>query len=764
MPLTPSAPPASTSAPMPSPAATRTSSLTSAAAPRATTYPISVSGSRPPRADSPSLHVSTSPAPPSNASGASGSAAHPRLTALGARQQHQAYSSTSPAQSAAATRDQSASVRPQSFTSIVSSPSPIDAGIVEALERLDRSGRLSADLEESLTPTTIINVLAGRGAPSLPFSPPPPPELTRAAALTASRISPPSSSAATEPLPVHSAAKSVPTTRRLKSAFMQTPTAPPTPPTLAPSIHHLSSSPEDPVHHLPALPSVARTSSASSSWARGPGPGGAIPSERQHSTHLLASTSVRLRRFAKTIRVVLQWEEPPRTVMLVTKLHDPDLVRMTRDLADWLVDSGLIVFVEERLRDDPEFQPLLPPPASAAFTEPLSDPEDAEDVDGRGYETPTSVYMTPISVSTYRTPLTAGPRVDFEDVPDADEAGTTSDEATLSRATTLSGGRDGSSGKLQYWSPEGLQALVSKLSLQKDAAPAFDIIVTLGGDGTVLFTASLFNGVPVPPIVPFDLGSLGFLAVFDFKDARDILHKILIGGPQAGLAAQSQLAATSSDVVLPTGANSGGDAPRFAVNTRMRLACTIWRRVEVRRGAAAPTDCAQFEGEWVRRGETFHVLNELLVDRGPSPYMSQLELFVDGAHLTTMQADGLVVATPTGSTAYSLSANGSMVHPAVPTILVTPICPHTLSFRPMLLPDSAEFRVLLPAQGTRSSSVWASFDGKSRTELVCGDFVSVTMSKFPVPTVCADDPSKDWMESLRRCLNFNVRTRQKAFQ
>ncbi|KAJ1543703.1 hypothetical protein HK405_009110 [Cladochytrium tenue] len=745
--------------PMPAPAATRSSSLTStsAAAPRATTYPVSGSGSRPPRADSPSLHVSTTPAPPSNSSGANGSAVHPRLAALGARHQQPTSSHTS---AAVAARDQDAYLRPQSFTSIISSPSPIDAGVVEALERLDRSGRLSADLEESLTPTTIVNVLAGRGASALPFSPPPLPELAQAAAPTAQHISPPSSSTAADPLPVRSAAKSVPTTRRLKSAFMQTPTAPQTPPTLAPSIHHLSSSPEDPVQHPPAPPSIARTLSASSS-ARG-----VIPSERRPSTHVsLANTSVRLRRIAKKIgRVVLQWEEPPRTVMLVTKLHDPDLVRMTRDLADWLVDSGLTVFVEERLRDDPEFQSLLPPPASAAVTEPLSDPEDAEDDDGRGYETPTSAYLTPISVSTYRTPLTAGPRVDFEQVPDADEAGA-SDEATLSRATTLSGVGDGNSGELQYWSPEGLQALVSKLSSQKDATPAFDIVVTLGGDGTVLFTASLFNGVPVPPIVPFDLGSLGFLAVFDFKDARDILYNILIGGPQAGLAAQSQLAATSSDVALTSSGNgSSGDVPRFAVNMRMRLACTIWRRVEVRRGAAPPTDCAQFEGEWVRRGETFHVLNELLVDRGPSPYMSQLELYVDSAHLTTMQADGLVVATPTGSTAYSLSANGSMVHPAVPTILVTPICPHTLSFRPMLLPDSAEFRVLLPAQGTRSSSVWASFDGKSRTELVRGDFVSVTMSKFPVPTVCAEDPSRDWMESLRRCLNFNVRTRQKAFK
>ena len=81
--------------------------------------------------------------------------------------------------------------------------------------------------------------------------------------------------------------------------------------------------------------------------------------------------------------------------------------------------------------------------------------------------------------------------------------------------------------------------------------------------------------------------------------------------------------------------------------------------------------------------ESFHILNDLVVDRGPSAFMSQLELFVDDQHLTTVQADGLVISTPTGSTAYSLSAGGSIVHPEVPSILVTPICPHTLSFRPV---------------------------------------------------------------------------------
>jgi NAD+ kinase len=87
----------------------------------------------------------------------------------------------------------------------------------------------------------------------------------------------------------------------------------------------------------------------------------------------------------------------------------------------------------------------------------------------------------------------------------------------------------------------------------------------------------------------------------------------------------------------------------------------------------------------------------------------------DDHHLTTVQADGLCIATPTGSTAYSLSAGGSLVHPGIPALLISPICPHTLSFRPMLLPDSMEVRVCVPYNSR--STAWASFDGRGRIEL-----------------------------------------------
>lgn len=93
--------------------------------------------------------------------------------------------------------------------------------------------------------------------------------------------------------------------------------------------------------------------------------------------------------------------------------------------------------------------------------------------------------------------------------------------------------------------------------------------------------------------------------------------------------------------------------------------------------------------------------------------MSSTELFGDDEHFTSVQADGICVATPTGSTAYNLAAGGSLCHPENPVILVTAICAHTLSFRPIILPDTIVLRIGVPYDA-RSSS-WASFDGRERS-------------------------------------------------
>ena len=95
------------------------------------------------------------------------------------------------------------------------------------------------------------------------------------------------------------------------------------------------------------------------------------------------------------------------------------------------------------------------------------------------------------------------------------------------------------------------------------------------------------------------------------------------------------------------------------------------------------------------------VLNEVVIDRGPSPYLSNIDLYLDGKHITSVQGDGLIVSTPTGSTAYAVAAGASMIHPSVPAVMVTPICPHSLSFRPIVVPAGVELKVRVQRQTSR---------------------------------------------------------------
>lgn len=256
---------------------------------------------------------------------------------------------------------------------------------------------------------------------------------------------------------------------------------------------------------------------------------------------------------------------------------------------------------------------------------------------------------------------------------------------------------------LKYWTPDLCWSQPEK----------FDLVLTLGGDGTVLFTSWLFQRI-VPPVLSFSLGSLGFLTSFEFEKYKQHLNRIM-----------------------------GEEGMR--VNLRMRFTCTVYRD-----GA----------GSDVEEGEQFEVLNELVIDRGPSPYVSNLELYGDNELLTVVQADGCIFSTPTGSTAYSLSAGGSLVHPDIPAILLTPICPHTLSFRPMVLSDTMLLRVTVPRNSR--ATAYCAFDGKGRVELKQGDYVTITASQYPFPTVVRTDT--EWFDSVSRTLRWNTRAAtQKAF-
>ena len=267
---------------------------------------------------------------------------------------------------------------------------------------------------------------------------------------------------------------------------------------------------------------------------------------------------------------------------------------------------------------------------------------------------------------------------------------------------------------LCYWTPD----------MCWNSPDKFDLVLTLGGDGTVLFTSWLFQRI-VPPILSFALGSLGFLTNFPFETYKSTLDRIMEG--------------------------SG-----MRVNMRMRFTCTVYRAAgNKRRSSTSGLSKTTSTPELIEDSQ-FEVLNELVIDRGPSPYVSNLELYGDTHLLTIIQADGCIISTPTGSTAYSLSAGGPLTHPSIPGILLTPICPHTLSFRPMVLSDTLCLRVCVP-KASRSTA-YASFDGKGRVELRRGDEVRVEAGRYPFPTVVGEGGTGgEWFESVRRALRWNTR-------
>eukprot|EP00252_Welwitschia_mirabilis_P025954 TRINITY_DN8302_c0_g1_i1.p1 TRINITY_DN8302_c0_g1~~TRINITY_DN8302_c0_g1_i1.p1 ORF type:complete len:534 (+),score=96.31 TRINITY_DN8302_c0_g1_i1:449-2050(+) len=253
---------------------------------------------------------------------------------------------------------------------------------------------------------------------------------------------------------------------------------------------------------------------------------------------------------------------------------------------------------------------------------------------------------------------------------------------------------------VQTWEKDEVASLHEKI----------DIVITLGGDGTILWAASMFKG-PVPPIVPFSLGSLGFMTPFQSEMYKEYLEMVMTGP--------------------------------FSITLRHRLQCRIIRDES--------TDDRPLE-------EPILVLNDVAIDRGMSSYLTYLECYCDNSFVTCVQGDGLILSTTSGSTAYSLAAGGSVVHPEVPGILFTPICPHSLSFRPLILPQYVTLRIQVPYNSR--GQAWASFDGKGRVRLNAGDALLCTMAPWPVPTACQVDSTHDFLRSVCEGLHWNLRKKQ----
>ena len=227
-----------------------------------------------------------------------------------------------------------------------------------------------------------------------------------------------------------------------------------------------------------------------------------------------------------------------------------------------------------------------------------------------------------------------------------------------------------------------------------------DLVVVLGGDGTLISVARLFSDKDVP-ILGVNLGSLGFLTEITVEELY----------PRLELCLQS--------------------APR--VSARMMLMVTLLR-----------------EG---KPQEVYHVLNDVVINKGAMARIVDLETKINRQFLTTYKADGLIVATPTGSTGYSLSAGGPIIQPQMCCIVITPICPHTLTNRPIVVTDEAIISVTI--KSSFEEKVYLTLDGQVGIELQEGD--SVEVRKALNKTSLVVSRSRDYFELLRTKLKWGER-------
>jgi NAD+ kinase len=227
--------------------------------------------------------------------------------------------------------------------------------------------------------------------------------------------------------------------------------------------------------------------------------------------------------------------------------------------------------------------------------------------------------------------------------------------------------------------------------------PGVEFIVVMGGDGTILSVARHYGQHDLP-VLAVNLGGLGFITEISLDELYPCLQ----------------------DYVLPG---------KFEVEKRMMLTATLFR------GGAA---CLEEQ-----------VLNDAVINKGALARIAELTAWIDGEYLTTYRADGLIVATPTGSTAYNLSAGGPIVYPTLRHIILLPICSHTLSNRPIILPDAVTVAISLDE---RAQDVYLTLDGQVGQTLEPGDRVEIRRATCQLKLV--KSPHRSHFEVLRTKLGW----------
>lgn len=211
----------------------------------------------------------------------------------------------------------------------------------------------------------------------------------------------------------------------------------------------------------------------------------------------------------------------------------------------------------------------------------------------------------------------------------------------------------------------------------KQKAPTYQCVLVLGGDGTMLQAARDLFGTDIP-LLGINLGTLGYLAEVEMSNVEDALERLL--------------------------------RDEYTREERMMLEGNI---------------CGKTAGEG-QATEDGYALNDIVISRCGSLQILTFQIFVNGQFLNSYSADGMIVATPTGSTGYNMSAGGPIVEPGASLLLLTPICPHTLNTRSIVLAPEDEIRIEIPSgRDGRKQTVEANFDGSHKVTLETGDSIRI---------------------------------------
>ena len=235
----------------------------------------------------------------------------------------------------------------------------------------------------------------------------------------------------------------------------------------------------------------------------------------------------------------------------------------------------------------------------------------------------------------------------------------------------------------------------------------------------------------VPPVLSFSMGTLGFLGEWKFEDYKRAFRDMYMSGAPSLRSPTPALGSTDA-TKQPSEAENWVSSSKtgWDVLRGMRMGTSRGARVLLRHRLKVGIFDGQGNCLPGLESGSQHAMNEVLLHRGSDPHLTHISVTVNGRFLTEAVADGMLVSTPTGSTAYSLSAGGSIIHPLVPSLLLTPICPRSLSFRPLVLPANVEV-VLRLSEKNRGKHVEVSVDGiKGAEELSAGTELRVTSEEI----------------------------------